>query len=71
MTIITTIITNITIFITIITIIITIILITTITITAITIMFRFWLMGIPEWNVTLGSEPSSQTVALRWMRMRI
>ena len=23
-------------------------------------------MGTPEWNVTLGSEPNNQTVALRW-----
>ena len=29
-------------------------------------MDRFWLMGTPEWNVTLGSEPNNQTVALRW-----
>ena len=26
-------------------------------------------MGTPEWTVTLGSEPSNQTVALRWMVM--
>ena len=28
---------------------------------------RFRLMGTPEWPGTLGSEPSDQTVALRWM----